>query len=99
LMPRLAAFIGQENHVPYDYHELLAMIAPRPVLVVAPTLDDENNLDDITRCVGEAAKVYEWLGAKNKLQLYSPDDYNRFSPELQQVVIQRLAQMAALPGS
>ena len=36
LLPRLGQFIGNETRVPYDYQELLALIAPRPALVVAP---------------------------------------------------------------
>ncbi len=31
LLPRLGFFIGHEAQLPYDYNELLGMIAPRPV--------------------------------------------------------------------
>ena len=33
-VPRFGFFVGDEARVPYDYHEVLACIASRPVLVV-----------------------------------------------------------------
>jgi pimeloyl-ACP methyl ester carboxylesterase len=35
LMPKLGFFIGQESRLPFDYDEVLALIAPRPVMLVA----------------------------------------------------------------
>ena len=32
LVPRLGFFVGDEAQISYDFHELLAMIAPRPVM-------------------------------------------------------------------
>ena len=96
LEPRLGAFVGQESRIPYDYHEVLALIAPRPVLVFAPQIDYQATLPDVKNCVAEAAKVYELFGAKNKLQFYELEDYNRFSPESQQAVYERLKVLAGL---
>lgn len=90
LQPRLGAFVGEETRVPYDYHELLAMVAPRPALVFAPKIDTQGTLDEVRGCVIEAGKVFDLLWAKNNLQFYELDDYNRFSPESQQVVYERL---------
>ena len=39
LMPRLGFFAGQESRLPFDYDEVVALIAPRPALLIAPTLD------------------------------------------------------------
>ncbi len=94
LQPRLGAFVGKEQRVPYDYHEVLALIAPRPVLIVAPEHDREHNVEDVCTCAEEARKVYQLLEADKNLDLYVPDDYNRFSPELQQEVYARLRKMA-----
>ncbi|MBI3876955.1 MAG: alpha/beta fold hydrolase, partial [Verrucomicrobia bacterium] len=96
LQPRLGAWVGNEPRVPYDYHELIAMIAPRPVLVVAPTLDLQANNADVRACVAESRKVFELFGAAEKLQLFEPEEFNRFSPELQKEVYERLRKIAGL---
>ncbi len=94
LIPQLGHFEGHEARVPYDFHEVLALIAPRKLLVVAPTLDREATLDDVQACLGEVEKVYTLLGAGGNLRKHFPEDYNRLSPKLQLEVIRRLQEMA-----
>ncbi len=95
ILPRLAFFEGEEARIPYDFHEVLALIAPRPLLVVAPARDREATLADVNAALDEAEKVYTLLGAKGKLERQSPDDYNRYGPELQAEVNRRLMEMMA----
>jgi cephalosporin-C deacetylase-like acetyl esterase len=90
LLPKLGGFIGHENRVPYDYPEVLGMIAPRPALIFAPRIDHQATLDDVKNCVAEAGGVYELLVAKDALKFEELDDYNHFSPETQKVVFERL---------
>ena len=92
--PRLGAFIGQEKRVPYDYHEVLAMIAPRPALVVAPLLDYHSTRKDVDLCVTEAGKVFSLLDGKDNLRFLEIDDYNHFSPELQKQVFEQFQRLA-----
>jgi cephalosporin-C deacetylase-like acetyl esterase len=99
LQPRLGAFVGAEDRIPYDYHEVLALIAPRPALIFAPRYDTSATLDDVRWCVDEADKVYERLGAKSHLRLIELEDYRRFSPESQRIIYQELKRMAGLPLS
>jgi len=94
LLPKLGAFIGHENRVPYDYAEVLGMIAPRPALVFAPRIDHQATLDDVKNCVAEAGGAYELLVAKDALKFEELDDYNHFSPETQKIVFERLKQVA-----
>jgi dienelactone hydrolase len=95
LLPRLGFFVGNEARLPYDYHEVLACIAPRPVLVVAPTMDKDANGDDVRRCVDEARKVYRLYGTPDRLQHFAPEDYSRFSPEMRDRAYQWLRDRAA----
>jgi dienelactone hydrolase len=95
LLPRLGFFAGSEARVPYDYHEVLACIAPRPVLVIAPTMDKDAVLDDVRRCVDEARKIYRLYGAADGLQYFAPDDYSRFSPEMRAKAYEWLRERAA----
>lgn len=94
LLPKLGAFIGHETRVPYDFHELLAMAAPRPALVFAPKVDWQATLEDVRGAVETARGAYELLEAKSAVEFVELDDYNRFSPETQKVVFDRLKQVA-----
>ena len=94
LLPRLGFFVGQEERVPYDYHEVLGLIAPRPALVVAPKGDIEATFADVMATLDQAEKIYALLGAPGKLARFTPDDYNHYPPELQAEVNRRLKAMA-----
>jgi dienelactone hydrolase len=82
LLPRLGCFVGHEPRVPYDFHEILACIAPRPLLVIAPALDKDAPVQDVQHCADQARKVYSLHGAEEMIQVFSPDDYNRLSDEM-----------------
>ncbi len=88
LLPRLGFFIGNESKLPYDYSELIAAIAPRPVYVLAPQLDRDANPADIHAAVEQAKKVYSLYNATNKLALDEPWDYNRLPEATQDRIIQ-----------
>ena len=84
LLPRLGFFVGNETRIPYDFHEVIACIAPRPVLVIAPVMDKDAILQDVRSCVEQAGKIYGLYGAPDNIQIFTPDDYNRFSPEMRE---------------
>ena len=87
LLPRLGFFVKNETHIPYDFHEILAAIAPRPLLVIASSWDQYASFSDIQHCVDEVKKVYELYKAKDKLKIFTPEDYNRFSDEMKDKVV------------
>jgi dienelactone hydrolase len=95
LLPRLGFFVGNEAQIPYDYHEVLACIAPRPVLVIAPAMDKDAVAGDVRRCVDEARKVYRLSSATDRIELFTPNDYNRFSTEMRDKAYQWLRDRAA----
>jgi dienelactone hydrolase len=82
LLPRLGFFVGKESHIPYDFDGILACIAPRPVLVIAPSEDKDAHRTDIEKCVNQAGKVYDLYGKNENLHLHTPQDINRFSSEM-----------------
>ncbi len=84
LIPRLGFFAGNENRIPYDYHEILACIAPRPMLIIAPSMDKDAVLNDVSKCVSEATRVYSLYGDQDKIGIFIPDDYNRYSQEMRE---------------
>jgi dienelactone hydrolase len=77
LIPKLGFFVGHEAQIPYDYQDLLGMIAPRPVLVVEPQLDRDATPADVEAAVNRAKGVYVLYGAGDKLSIDEPWDYNR----------------------
>ena len=83
LVPKLGFFVGNESKLPYDYNDLMAAIAPRPVYVMEPTLDRDANPEDVHVAVAEARKVFSLYNASDKLMLDDPFDYNRL-PEVSQ---------------
>ena len=84
LLPRLGFFVGSEARIPYDFHEILASIAPRQVFVIAPERDKDANLADVKQSIEEARKVYTLYGAPDNIQIFTPDDHSRFSPEMRE---------------
>ena len=88
LIPKLGFFIGHEAQIPYDYQDLLAMIAPRPVLVVEPQLDRDATPSDVHGAVDQASQVYALYGARDSLAIQEPWDYNRLPNAVQNDAIQ-----------
>lgn len=97
LLPRLGFFVGEEARIPYDFHEILACIAPRPVLVIAPALDKDAILKDVNYCVEQARRVYGFYGASDQIQIFSPNDYNRLSDEMRAKTYQWLQDRLSAP--
>jgi dienelactone hydrolase len=86
LIPRFGFFAGNEAGLPLDYDEVLAAIAPRPVLVVAPTLDRYAPVEDVKRAIGQARAAWSAKGRGSALRLDTPVDFNRFPTARQEEV-------------
>lgn len=69
-----AGYAGKEEEIPIDQHQLLAMIAPRPVFIGAARRDKWSDPEGAFRAAQGADKVYELLGAKG---LDQPDMKSR----------------------
>jgi len=88
LIPRLGFFIGAEARIPYDYDELMAAIAPRPVMIIAPKFDRDANAKDVHTAVERARDVYALYDAESSLTLYEPWDYTRLPAGTQETIIE-----------
>jgi len=94
LLPRLGFFVSHEDRVPFDFDEVLALVAPTPVLLVAPTLDRYARIADVRREVETSRKVYDLLGHADALQFETPEDINRFPHGTQEHAFDWLATRA-----
>jgi len=66
LIPRLGFFKGNEQRLPWDWDEVLALIAPRPLMVTAPQFDQDATVADVKQCVEEARRVYEQVNPEER---------------------------------
>lgn len=76
-MPRIPDY-GGWRQLPFDFHELIAALAPRPFLAVSPLRDDNFDVGGVREVMGEAAKVYALLGAPDRLVARYPDAAHDF---------------------
>lgn len=83
LMPRLGFFTGNESRLPFDFDEPLALASPRPVLLIAPTLDRYARIEDVRAEVRAVAGV----------TLETPTDFNRFGRKFQARVLDWLGEV------
>ena len=91
LIPRLGFFVGHENQIPYDFPELLGVLAPRPVLVVQPQLDRDSTPADVRTAIEQAKRVYALYGSAASLELQEPWDYNRLPTPMQDEIVKWMA--------
>jgi len=82
LLPRLGAFVGEERRIPCDWHEVMALVAPRPLLVITPGVDYQSRFEYLRLAVDAARPVFELLGAPQNLVFQRTEDYHHFNPEL-----------------
>ena len=80
-MPRLAEYRGRLEAIPFDFHELLAALAPRHVLVVAPTGDDNFRAASVDRVAAAAAEVFALESAADRLRVIHPESGHAFTPD------------------
>jgi dienelactone hydrolase len=70
---------NDSSQVPCDFPEMIAAIAPRPLLVIAPKEDEIFVLPGVTKCLDAARPVYEMLGARTNLQSRFPEGGHDFA--------------------
>lgn len=87
LLPKLGLFDGNEADIPCDYHDVLALIAPRPCLIVSPVYDRHADHADVVACVNRAQRFWDEEAAPQNLLHLSPEDYSRFESEQHALVI------------
>jgi hypothetical protein len=85
-MPRLLQYAPET--LPFDFHELIGALAPRPCLVSAP-LDDSNfkwrSVDAVTAA---ARPIYQLYGEENKLRVEHPNCGHLFPPAMRESAYQ-----------
>jgi len=84
-MPRIATAYGNDpGQMPFDFSEVLAAVAPRPVFINAPMHDSNFAVAGVKDCVLAAQPVYRLLGAADRLVAQYPDCGHDFPPAIRQ---------------
>ena len=83
-MPRMSNYRGRLEEIPFDFSELLGVLAPRPVFINAPLHDSNFRWQSVDRCVEAARPVYELLGNADSLIVRHPDSDHNFPEPLRQ---------------
>jgi acetyl esterase/lipase len=82
-MPRIASEYGKKpQRMPFDFTELVAGLAPRAFLAIAPTKDDNFDVEGVRRIVKAAAPIYQLYHAEGALAAEHPDIAHDFPPEM-----------------
>jgi dienelactone hydrolase len=80
LAPRVGAvYANDPAKIPFDFAELLATLAPRPVFVSAPLRDPVMGVEGVKDAVRAAATIYELRKAGGALQVRHPDTEREFA--------------------
>lgn len=78
LLPQWAAFENRPNDLPLDDPEVLALVSPRPVLVIAPRHDRYAASSLVRSGISRVRQVYTRENAASALRFEAPLDFNRF---------------------
>lgn len=81
-MPRIASVYGKDpKKLPFDFPDVLAAIAPRPLFIHAPLGDKNFHAGSVRRCLAAAQSVYRLYGAEDRIQAIYPAGGHDFPPE------------------
>jgi dienelactone hydrolase len=84
-MPRIASQYGSDpQRLPFDFPEVLAAIAPRPLLVNAPLHDANFAVEGVRKCEAAVSTVYKLLGKQDNMTFLYPDAEHDFPDDIRQ---------------
>jgi predicted dienelactone hydrolase len=82
-MPRIRDVYRKDpDRMPFDFHEVLAAIAPRSIFISAPMNDANFAVDGVVKVVDEVKKVYALDGAPDRLMATYPNCEHSFPDDV-----------------
>ncbi|MFP6667589.1 MAG: FG-GAP-like repeat-containing protein [Pirellulales bacterium] len=92
-MPRIREqFDSDPRKMPFDFHEIVAAIAPRPLFINAPLRDSNFAVAGVRKAVDSARNVYKLRGAETNLHAVYPEAAHDFPLEIRNDVYRWLDQ-------
>ena len=87
MIPKLGLYHQKETSIPYDYADVLGLIAPRECLIYSPTRDRFSDSEEVKACLMTTKPFWQDADA---LTFQSPDDICRFQRDQQEVLLRWL---------
>ena len=87
LMPRLGFFEKEPTRLPVDFPDVIAAIAPNPILILAPQLDRHADIENIRTGLDPVRQAYQVSGAAEEITVEYPMEVNRLSLEQQKKMV------------
>lgn len=84
-MPRLADFRGRLEEIPFDFHEMIGALAPRPVFINAPLRDSNFKWESVSRVMAAASQIYRLHRVPQNLRVEHPDCEHDFPDAMRQI--------------
>jgi dienelactone hydrolase len=85
-MPRIASVYGNDpDRVPFDFPEIVAVIAPRAFLASSPLHDDNFEVSGVRDVIAAARPIYALFGKPENLAANYPDCQHDFPPAAREV--------------
>lgn len=84
-MAKMADYRGRLADIPFDFHEMIGTLAPRHVLIIAPTKDSNFRADSVDRIVAAAKPVFKLLGHEDRLRVIHPECEHDFPPDMREL--------------
>jgi len=72
-LPKLAEYRGRLAEIPFDFHEHLGALSPRPVFINAPLADSNFQWRSVDEVASAASAVYRLYRAEENLTVEHPD--------------------------
>ena len=91
-MPRLVDYAGRLEEIPFDFHEVVAALAPRPCLISAPAHDSNFKWRSVASLAEAARRVFELFGVAHNLRVEHPDCGHDFAPDMRETAYRFLDQ-------
>lgn len=70
------------SRIPFDFDEVIAVIAPRPFFSCSPLHDANFDVNGVKAGIAEVSKVYQFLKSGDNLQVRYPDAQHDFPPDV-----------------
>ena len=78
-IPKLGFFADHPKDAPVDFGEIISCIAPRPLMIISPTLDRYADQDAVQNTMKAVENVYGLYGKKERLIFQRPLEINRMN--------------------
>ncbi len=86
-LPRLGLYARNPTEAPVDFGEIISCMAPRPLMIISPTLDRYADLPEVRRAMKSAEDIYSLYGKSDQLLFQTPLEINRITGATEEEII------------